>query len=243
MKHWMIAILLGAVLAGGIYASEISTTPQSRQSEDWWKQRFDEKKAEAERGDNPYVFMGDSITHGWDNPDRLSAHFPGMKIANLASGGDCTEHTLWIINNINWKKVNAKVIMLMIGTNNTGQRGREQEKPSDTFEGIQAIIKNLRKKTPDTKILLLAIFPRGEMASDQARVRNSMVNAMIPMLADNKSVFFMDINARLLDADGATLSKEIMSDLLHPTNKGYAIWGEAVKAKLEELAAMPPSKT
>jgi len=236
MRHLMSAVIMGAALAGGSYASEISTTPLSRQTEDWWKKRFEEKKEQAEKGECPYVFMGDSITHGWDNTTRLANNFPEMKIVNVAFSGDRTEQTLWVINNLDWKKVNAKVIMLMIGTNNTGHRNKEQEKPDDTFEGIQAIIKNLREKTPDTKILLLAIFPRGESAADQGRVRNSTVNAMIPTLADNKSVFFMDIGARFLAADGATLPKEIMNDFLHPGDKGYAIWGEAVKAKLEELA-------
>jgi beta-glucosidase len=59
---------------------------------------------------------------------------------------------------------------------------------------------------------------------------------MIAKLADDKRVFFLDINKKLLAEDGTTLSKEIMPDLLHPNEKGYVIWAEAVKDKLEELA-------
>ena len=234
MRYLICAGIVGAVLAGSSYASEVSTTPQSKMADGGWKKRFEERKEQAEKGESTYFFMGDSITHGWDS--RLAKHFPEMKIANIGISGDRTEQTLWIIDNLDWKKVNPKVIMLMIGTNNTGHRNREQESPNDTFDGIKAIIKNLREKTPDTKILLLAIFPRGETAGDQARVRNSTVNAMIPTLADNKNVFFMDIGARFLAPDGATLPKDIMPDLLHLSEKGYAIWAEAVKAKLEELA-------
>jgi beta-glucosidase len=94
----------------------------------------------------------------------------------------------------------------------------------------------MKEKTPDTKILLLAIFPRSATDTDQPRVRNDKVNAMIAKLADNKRVFFLDINKKLLEPDGKTLSKEIMPDLLHPNEKGYVIWAEAVKDKLEELA-------
>jgi len=225
---------MGAVLVGSNYASEVSTTPQSRMGEEWWKKRFEERKTQAEKGDCPIVFMGDSITHGWDG--KLDKHFPDMKIVNISFGGDRTEQTLWIIDNLDWKKIAPKVIMLMIGTNNTGHRNREQESPMDTFDGIKAVIANLRAKTPDTKIILLAIFPRSEKAGDEARVRNSTANAMVPTLADNQNVFFMDIGARFLAADGATLPKDIMPDLLHLNDKGYAIWAEAVKAKLEELA-------
>jgi len=234
MRHLVCALVMGAVLANSGYASELSTTPKSRMGEEWWKKRFEERKELAEKGECPYVFMGDSITHGWDG--KLEKHFPGMKIANISFGGDRTEQTLWIVDNLDWKKINAKVIMLMIGTNNTGHRNRAEESPQDTFDGIQAIIKNLREKTPDTKILLLAIFPRSATAGDQARVRNATANAMVPTLADNTSVFFMDIGARFLAPDGATLTKDIMPDLLHLNDKGYEIWAEAVKAKLIELA-------
>ena len=234
MRHLVCAFVVGVALVGGGFASEVSTTPANRLGEDWWKKRFAERQEQAEKGECPFVFMGDSITHGWDG--KLGTNFPDMKIVNVSFSGDRTEHTLWVIDNLDWKKVNAKVIMLMIGTNNTGHRNRDQESPQDTFDGIKAIIAKLSEKTPDTKILLLAIFPRSESAGEQARVRNATVNAMVPTLADNKRVFFMDIGARFLAADGATLTKDIMPDLLHLNDKGYAIWGEAVKGKLEALA-------
>jgi len=126
--------------------------------------------------------------------------------------------------------------MLMIGTNNTGHRGIDKETAEDTFDGIKVILEKMKEKTPDTKILLLAIFPRSAKDTDQPRARNDKVNAMIAKLADNKRVFFLDINSKLLEPDGKTLSKEIMPDLLHPNEKGYVIWAEAVKDKLEELA-------
>ena len=234
MRYWMGTVMVGAALAGSGLASELSTTAKSREGEEWWKNRFAERKAQAEKGECPFVFMGDSITHGWDG--RLDKHFPDMKIVNISFGGDRTEQTVWVVENLDWKKINAKVIMLMIGTNNTGHRNRQEEKPEDTFEGIKTVIQKLGEKTPDTKVLLLAIFPRGATAADEGRVRNSIANAMVPTLADNKRVFFMDIGARFLDTDGATLPKDIMGDALHPGDKGYAIWADAVKAKLEELA-------
>ena len=52
--------------------------------------------------------------------------------------------------------------------------------------------------------------------------------------ADDKKVFFLDIGAKFLEADG-TLSKTIMPDLLHPNEKGYQIWTDAIEAKVKEL--------
>jgi lysophospholipase L1-like esterase len=44
----------------------------------------------------------------------------------------------------------------------------------------------------------------------------------------------MDIGDKFLEADG-TLSKTIMPDLLHPNEKGYQIWADAIETKVKEL--------
>jgi len=221
------------VLAGVVEASELSTKPLPRPTP-----RILQRFAASQSNEFTYVFMGDSITHAWENKGKnvFDQHFSDKKILNVATSGDRTEHTIWVIDNVNWKKANPKVAMLMIGTNNTGHRKPEQETPEDTCEGIKVILEKMKEKTPDTKILMLAIFPRSAKDTDQARVRNDKVNALIAKLADDKRVFFMDINKKLLAEDGKTLTKEIMPDMLHPNEKGYEIWAEAVKGKLEELA-------
>jgi beta-glucosidase len=220
------------IVAGTVQASELSTKPSPKVNP-----RIQQRFAASQSNEYTYVFMGDSITHGWEGKGKVfNKYFEGKKILNVATSGDRTENTIWVIDNVNWKKVNAKVAMLMIGTNNTGHRGVDKETPEDTCEGIKVILEKMKEKTPDTKILMLAIFPRGATDKDEKRVRNDKVNAMIAKLADDKRVFFLDINKKLLAEDGTTLSKEIMPDLLHPNEKGYVIWAEAVKDKLEELA-------
>jgi beta-glucosidase len=220
------------VVAGAVQASEVSTKPLPKVNA-----RIQQRFAASQSNEYTYVFMGDSITHGWEGKGNVfNKYFGDKKILNVATSGDRTENTIWVIDNVNWKKVNAKVAMLMIGTNNTGHRGLDKETAEDTFDGIKVILEKMKEKSPDTKILMLAIFPRSALDTDQPRVRNDKVNAMIAKLADDKRVFFLDINKKLLEPDGKTLSKEVMPDLLHPNEKGYVIWAEAVKDKLEELA-------
>ena len=131
----------------------------------------------------------------------------------------------------------------MIGTNNTGHQGRPQKEHNNevytstaeqTAEGVKAIIAKLQQKCPEAKILLLAIFPRGATPEDKLRQQNEATNKLIKAFADDKKVFFMDIGAKFLTPDG-TLTKEIMPDLLHPNEKGYEIWAEAIEAKVKEL--------
>jgi beta-glucosidase len=119
----------------------------------------------------------------------------------------------------------------MIGTNNTGHRA---EAPELIFAGIKRDLQEIRKRLPKTKVLLLAIFPRGEKPDDGQRVNNEKVNAMLPKLADNKHVFFLNMNKAFLAPDG-TLSKDIMPDLLHPNAEGYQIWQREMQPELDKL--------
>ena len=121
----------------------------------------------------------------------------------------------------------------MIGTNNTGHR---KDPPKAIAAGVEKIIERIKVKSPDTKILLLAIFPRAAKATDPQRINNQKASTLISKLAKDDSVTYLDINERFLLPDG-TLSKEIMPDLLHPKQKGYSIWAEALEPTLRALLA------
>ena len=124
----------------------------------------------------------------------------------------------------------------MIGTNNTGHRA---EDPATTAAGIERLIDEIRRRLPDTKVLLLAVFPRGEKPDDPQRGINERVNRIIAGEADGRSVYFLNINAALTEPDG-TLSKEVMPDLLHPNAKGYEIWQREMQPLLQELLGRSP---
>jgi len=120
--------------------------------------------------------------------------------------------------------------VLMIGTNNSNGKDNTAEEIAD---GIKAIVKKLRDKLPQTKILLLAVFPRGEKPNTQ-REKNARASELASQLADGKMVHYLDIGPKFLEPD-ETLSREIMPDLLHLSPKGYAIWAEAIEPKVKEL--------
>lgn len=199
----------------------------------------------SKKGEAQIVFLGDSITHGWESKGKSiwEKTWAPLKAANFGIGGDRTEHVLWRLENGNFDGLKPKVIVLMIGTNNTGHQGRPQKEingaiyactPQQTAEGVKMILGKLQGKCPDARILLLGIFPRGADHNDQLRQQNVAANAILSTYADNKKVFFMDIGAKFLEADG-TLSKTIMPDLLHPNEGGYQIWSDAIEGKVKEL--------
>jgi lysophospholipase L1-like esterase len=195
--------------------------------------------ARAQQGDIDVLFHGDSITDNWATTGKavFDKYFGGMKVANFAIGGDRTEGLLWGLKNGEGQGFSPKAIMLMVGTNNTGtgnttvyQAGTGPE----IAEGVGAVVMELRKDFPTAKILLLAIFPRGADPTDAYRQKNETANKLLAKLHDGRNVFFMDIGAKFLTPEGI-LNRDIMADLLHPTEKGYEIWAEAVKDKLAEL--------
>jgi beta-glucosidase len=121
--------------------------------------------------------------------------------------------------------------VMMIGTNNTGHL---QCPPEESALGIKACIDELRAKLPSTKILLLAIFPRGQDRADPLRMINDKINSIIKGYADGVNVHFMDINHEFVDSNGV-LPKALMPDLLHPVTEGYERWAKAIMPKLKEL--------
>lgn len=205
---------------------------------DWWLPRHEEKLAEARKlvaaGHGPeLVFIGDSITQGWEKEGReiWQRHYAGYHALNLGFGGDRTENALWRLQHGELDGLAPKVAVLMIGTNNTGHRA---EDPETTAAGVKRLLAEIRQRLPATKVLLLAIFPRGEKPDDSLRSINERVNRLIAGQADGRSVYFLNINAALTNPDG-TLSKDVMPDLLHPNAEGYAIWQREMQPLLQEL--------
>jgi lysophospholipase L1-like esterase len=215
-----------------------ATTPTHRMKSDeknWWQERHESKAIEAKKNKWDIIFLGDSITHSWETAGKKTwnKYYQKRKALNLGFSGDRTEHVLWRLDNGEFEEVQPKVVVLMIGTNNTGHR---KDPPKAIAAGVEKIIDRINTKSPTTKILLLAIFPRSEKASDPQRKNNDRTNALIKQLAKKDGVTYLDINERFLLPDG-TLSKEIMPDLLHPKQKGYAIWAEAIEPSLRTLLA------
>jgi lysophospholipase L1-like esterase len=188
--------------------------------------------ATAKQGNIDLLLHGDSITDWWlleANKTVFDKYFGNIRTANFAVAGDTTQGVLWGLKNGEGQGFQPKAVMLMIGTNNTGQ-----STGPEIAEGVGAVVMELRRNFPAAKILLLAIFPRG-VPGDPVRDKIAEVNQIISRLDDKKNVFYMDIGQKFLDDKGAFLPDSFRADNLHPQAKGYDIWGESVSAKLAEL--------
>ena len=219
-------------LAGAVCAQTTNSAivPVPRDAK--WMARHEAFLKEANETEPEVVFVGDSITDLWrtDGKEIWDTRFAPLKAANFGIDGDRTQHVLWRIQHGEFDRIKPKVLVLMIGTNNT-PNGRNTT--PEVIEGVAAVVNSLKAKLPKTKILLLAIFPRGQK-DEPVRDRLRTINAAIAKLADGRQVTFLDINSKFLEPDG-TLSTEVMTDLLHPNKKGYEIWADAIQARLAAL--------
>jgi lysophospholipase L1-like esterase len=227
-----------AVLAStNVVALNTAIIPATRSTPTNWLARHESFVKEARQGGVDLLFMGDSITDFWRNrgSNVWNQFYAPRHAANFGISGDRTEHVLWRIDNGELDGIKPKVVVLMIGTNNTGKEknGNPRNTVPQVIEGVQAVVNDIRTKLPESKILLLGIFPRGAL-DDLQRSQVALINTVIAKLDDGKMVKFLDIGPKFLEADG-TLPKSIMPDLLHPNEKGYQIWAEAIEPTLAEM--------
>ena len=203
-------------------------------SHEGWQARFKAMNKLAKEKKHDLLFIGDSITQGWEGKGQpiWEKFYRSRNALNLGISGDRTEHVLHRLSNGNLRNQSrAKVAVVMIGTNNTGHH---EQAPNETAEGIERIVSTIRANCPKTEILLLGVFPRGETPNDPKRILNLEINKTIANLNEQPRVHYLDLSSTFLDKNGK-LSKDIMPDFLHLTPRGYQIWAEAIEPKLVEL--------
>lgn len=227
-----------AVVAGPRPPSSVLAVTQDR---DWpgydWAKRHAAVCALVRERKPQLIFIGDSITHffGGEPADfrrtgeNIWKKYYGKRNAvNLGYGWDRTENVLWRLRHGELDGYLPRVAVIHIGTNNLSVNT-----PAEIANGIRAICDEIHARSPRTSILLLAIMPRGEKPNAM-RAKAAEVNKLIALLGFENGITFLDIGPNFLSPDG-TISRDVMNDFLHPTEKGYAIWAGAMEPTLKRL--------
>ena len=207
----------------------------------WWLNRLHNRREQvvALKGKKVDVaFLGDSITHFWErfHPQSWSDFTKKYSAINCGYGGDTTQALLWRAQNGELEGYEAKVVVLLIGTNNS----YGLEPPEDIAEGVRQCLLTIRAKQPRAKILLHAIFPRGnpdeksKVAHENPRANNEKVNEIIRGFSDGKDILWCDFNDKWTP-DGWGVPKELMPDGIHPSDEGYKIWRAALEPILDKF--------
>jgi acetyl esterase/lipase len=238
-RQWAIKRIPGLKqLEGKVNTAVIPT----EKTGEWWQKRH-ARKLEEVRGpkkNTRLVFLGNSITHQLEeegNKEIWEKFFGEYDYLNLGVSGDRTENVLWRILHGEIDGIHPDLLVLLIGTNNTdGVHYPKADSGSEVAEGIARICYEVRRKLPDTKILIQAIFPFGEDPSNVRRAANREASRLAAQLADGEHIFFTDLNDRFLNPDG-TIDPAIMPDYLHPSPAGNWIWAKSLSPVVDGIMA------
>lgn len=214
-------------------ADNPATTPGPRTDQGILPRQTEVLRRAREEGPADVVFLGDSITQGWEGAGKAvwARDLAPLGALNLGVSGDRTEHVLWRLQEAPITRLEPRVVVVMIGTNNLGHGSSNAEQ---TLAGVRAVLTTVREQAPQAAVVLLEIFPRGErmnaMRGDIAQI-NQALRAHPP-----QGVRTLALGDRWVQADG-TISREVMPDLLHLSALGYEQWSQGLLPTLKELLA------
>lgn len=203
-----------------------------------WYERHKAVLSAPERNAPQVVLIGDSITHFWGGPPK--AHiangpqaweqaFGAVPVLNLGFGWDRTQNVLWRLNHGEFDGLHPRTVVLNIGTNNlTGTANARANTPAEIVEGILSIVDAVHARSPQSRIVVMGVFPRGFAPATPMRAAIAQLNRLTAQALVGKSwITFLDIGVQFLEAGGA-LPKALMADGTHPTDEGYKIWAKAL---------------
>jgi hypothetical protein len=175
-------------------------------------------------------FIGDTLTQGWEVAGKnvWQEFYGGRKTINMGVTGDQPQHVLWRIEHGQLDGIDAKAAVVLIGTHAADHHAK-----ADILEGITAVVNHIRQRQPNTKILLMGLFPQTQTVSELGG-KILQINQELARLDDGKNIFFFDIGPQLIGKDGS-ISPDMMHDRVHPSEAGYRVWATAIEPKLKQI--------
>lgn len=212
-------------------AAPVDTQP-AMLTDNYWLARVRQQEQDLTQQDASKIrllLLGDSLIEGWAPP--VQQLFYGHRaVLNLGVSGDNTQGLLWRVDRLRLTNLKPRLVVLLIGTNNVWPT----KAPEDVAAGVAEVVRQIHDWTPQSRILLIGLLPRGLEITDPARIIAKQVNTIIAHCADGVSVFYSDPGAMLVDANGR-LSEKIVPDHLHPNWIGYGILSAVLEPQIRQL--------
>ncbi len=230
------SFVITALVTTSLTAAENPALTPAAKTEGWWQDRHASFLAKAKAGGVDALFLGDSITQGWEaaGSEAWQFEFAPFRPANFGINADRIEHLLWRITNGELDGITPKVIVLLIGTNNL-KGGTTRQTPAEIRDGVASVLHELRQRLPGSTIILCGILPRQTKKYDWMPATLKETNTLLANLADGNHVRFLDMTSTFALADGTLVRGLYQNDELHLQNAGYWRWADALLPLLKPL--------
>lgn len=240
-------------------AADSPSTPVSRMDEPAWSGRFERKQKIAQKTKQvDLLFLGDSITHNYERSDpspRLNYkpvwdyYYGDRNAFDLGFSGDTTGNLLWRLDHGETAGMHPRLVVLLIGTNNTSTKHRDWSAEADV-SAIEKIVNKVHEQMPEAHVLVI-----GNLPSNQSEWKTEMTHQINSLLAGrygNNSipwVSYIDVGSTFLKnghIDNSLFvepSKQPPQGAVHPTAQGQALMAAALEptiARLMHVAPKPP---
>ena len=205
-------------------------TSKPLEEDNGWTAHHYQLCAQARTNRIDLLFVGDSITAGWGSTGKavwekqLMRYHPG----NFGISGQGTQDVLWRLSHGELEGTHPKAVVLILGSNDINWPA------ADIVAGVKEVVRQLRARFPTSHLLLGGILPRGEQPNTPERLKILEANAQLAKLDDGRHTHYFNFGDKLLLPDGR-LPKEIAPDFLHPSERGYEFWVEAIQPVLDQL--------
>jgi lysophospholipase L1-like esterase len=222
---------LGNPVPDAVIAPELTAAQMSQFEPE--AQVFDSLLAAAVEPRNGIVFSGSSSIRKWDSLHRDMAPLP---VANRGFGGaiikQVTHHATRMI-----VPLHPKLIVFYCGENDIANDKYPAEMPLQDFKAFTAM---MRQKLPGTGILFVSLKPSPLRWKYWPKFQET--NRLIQdYVATQKRMWYVDVSAAMLGPRGLPRQELYVSDSLHMSSEGYALWTEILKPEIarryDELSA------
>lgn len=209
-----------------------------------WMANHREISSLAGQGPVELLLIGNSITQGFGGEREVVTYKPGKAyMDSLMAGrrwvsagisGDRTQNVLWRLQNGNYEAGNPRYIVLMIGVNNIVAGGNTGV---ETAQGILACVREIRKRMPDSKLIVLGTLPAGLEPTERSRVECAAEHAVLAKdMPRGKNMRYVNPTEWFVNpADGKLLTEYYGGDMLHLSGEGYKHWCGIIGKLIEEM--------
>uniref|UniRef100_A0A8D8QW89 Platelet-activating factor acetylhydrolase IB subunit beta n=1 Tax=Cacopsylla melanoneura TaxID=428564 RepID=A0A8D8QW89_9HEMI len=181
-----------------------------------WMSQHERHLLLAKESEPDVIFIGDTVISFLSQTRTWSELFEPLHCLNFGIGFEKIQNTLWRIQDGILDNIKPRVVVIMVGSNNTG------DSPEHIAHGILELTKLVQTKLPNAYIVLQELLPRGHRRNplwEKFFAVNALLKAAVSGSGGKSRIEFIQNDMGELTAND-TLSASDFFDFLRLSESG-----------------------